>query len=75
MDHRSHRELDAPWTAISGITNHGDIVGSCDPIGIYDSIEQVTARAASQRNPRERSSPERSQHVLWPEEHGHVVRW
>ena len=34
MNHCSDGELDPPRTAIPGITNHGEVVRSGDPIGI-----------------------------------------
>ena len=74
VDRGSSWKLDGPGTAVPGISDDGERIGSGNPIGVHDAGEHVAACTASHRDARQRAQAERPLDVLRAEQHGHVAR-
>ena len=74
VDRRSGGKLHGPGTAAPGVADHGERIGSGNPIGVHDAGEHVAACAASHRHARQRAHAERPLDVLRAEQHRHVAR-
>ena len=69
----SRRETPRSRDGRSGIADHGQRVGSGDPVGIDDAGEKIAARSAGQGNASQRAQAEGVGHGLRTEQRGDVT--